>query len=54
MEYVFNPFTGTFDLVNPSPADIVTYTDAAANGLTATPGMYVAVLIDNSGQVVFV
>jgi hypothetical protein len=37
-----------------SLSSIVTYTNAAANGLTATADMYAGVLIDNSGEVVSV
>lgn len=58
MKYVFNPFTGTFDLVV-TPQDIiskiVTYEDAAANDLTTlgSANKYVGVVVDNNGEVVF-
>lgn len=58
MKYVFNPFTGTFDLVVTTQdiiSKIVTYEDAVSNDLATlgSANKYVGIVVDNNGEVVF-
>jgi len=58
MKYVFNPFTGNFDLIVTADEVLtkaVTYQDGSANDLTTngTLKKYVGIVVDENGEIVF-